>query len=604
MPSDHPRVIQHSRYQLQSWRANGDVSLILSNSPPDNPSTDDITAIMDYVCGYVCKGSDPTGATSDLFKEMVNAVDAADADQVTGKSMCAKMLIKTVGRRDISGPEASFELSGLALWRCSRPFTYLSMSGSRRLERDGETATRTTPLDKYLARPPNEHCCWYHFASRNGIVTIVSGGSTHATWQLNEDYCRTMLLLHWPSLFDIQEVKGDAESWIDRFKDFIASDDCPTFVKAQVAKAQRYADHPQEPVFEEDEEDDAVEAEEQPDWVDVYAGRNQIYEGVERDFDYDGGEDYNWSSTRIILPEGEEPTKWLQESIKADDEQETESVDLDLPQVSPLPLNENHKATVSLVLHTLYNFVENTEYYYLLRLVVSVTAGTGKSYVIKCIQRLVRQVFEANDAIQVITPTGNAAYLVHGSTAHTFLGVPTGGRSCNELTAPTGPLLEKIQRKCEHLKVLVGDERSMFGRTTMGWIEQHAHFAINKRANADELWGEIPVAVFMRDDIQLPPVCDTPVYISDCRSAPSNHGRWVWTMFDSAVELTQIIRQSESEQQLRDVLVSLRNYTTTPQQIHWLQQFQWHNLCMSHEPELLARMDEQGLYVFPTHRLE
>ena len=48
-------------------------------------------------------------------------------------------------------------------------------------------------------------------------------------------------------------------------------------MKALVAKAQRYADHPQEPVFEEDEEDDAVEAEEQPDWVDVYAGQNQIY---------------------------------------------------------------------------------------------------------------------------------------------------------------------------------------------------------------------------------------------------------------------------------------------------------------------------------------
>ncbi|CAH3141297.1 unnamed protein product [Porites lobata] len=341
MPRDHPRVVQHSRYQLQSWRANGDVSLILSNSPPDNPSTDDIIAIIGYVCGYACKDSEPTGATSDLFKDMVNAVDAGDADQVTGKSMCAKMLIKTVGRRDISGPEASFELIGLALWRCSLPFTYLSMSGSRRLERDGETATRSTPLDKYLARSQDEHC-----------------------------------------------------SCTDRWK----------------------------------------------------------------------------------------------------------------------------------------------------------------------------------------------------------------ALACNELTVPTGPLLEKMQKKCENLKVLVGDERSMFGR--MGWMEQHARYAINKGANADQLWGGIPVAVFMGDDVQLPPVCDTPVYISDCRSAPSNHGHLVWTMFDSAVELTQIIRQNESEQQLRDVLMSLRNYTTTPQQIHWLQQFQWHNLRTSHGPELLARMDEQGLYVFPTHRLE
>ena len=70
------------------------------------------------------------------------------------------------------------------------------------------------------------------------------------------------------------------------------------------------------------------------------------------------------------------------------------------------------------------------------------------------------------------------------------------------------------------------------------------------------------------------------------------------------MELTQIVRQNESEQQLRDVLISLRTYSTTARQIRWLQQFQWHNLRMSHGPELLGRMDEQGLYVFPTHRLE
>ena len=81
------------------------------------------------MCGYACKDSEPSGATADLFKDMDNAVDATEADQVTGKSICAKMLSKTVGRRDISGPEGSFKLSGLALWRCSRSFTYLSLSG-------------------------------------------------------------------------------------------------------------------------------------------------------------------------------------------------------------------------------------------------------------------------------------------------------------------------------------------------------------------------------------------------------------------------------------------------------------------------------------------
>ena len=318
---------------------------------------------------------------------------------MTGKSICAKMLIKTVGRRDISGPEASFELSGLALWRCSHQFTYLSMTGSRRLERDGDTATRSTPLDKYLARPQEQHCSWYQFA----LVPVVSGGATHATWPLNEDYCRSMLLLHWPNWFEIQEVKGDAASWIDRFKDFVATSECPTFVKAQVSKAKHYAEHLREAVFEDDVDDDAVEQQQQPDWVDVYAGQNQRYEGVEKDFDYDdGGEQYDWSCVSINLPEGKDPKKWLEDTIKQAEEEET--VDLELPDVSPLTLNDNQRALVILVLYTLYKYVENELDYRPLRLVVSGTAGTGKSYVIKCLQKLVRQLFGKNDAVQVITP--------------------------------------------------------------------------------------------------------------------------------------------------------------------------------------------------------
>ena len=248
------------------------------------------------------------------------------------------------------------------------------MSESRRLERDGETATCSTPLDKYLARLRHKQCSWYHFASKNGKVPVVSGGAIHATWLLNEDYCRTVLLLHWLNWFDIHEVKGDTESWIDRFTDFICSAECPTF-----AKAQRYAEHPQEPAFEEDEDKDAAVAEEQPDWVDVFAGQNQIFEGVERDLDYDDhGEEYDWSSTCIMVPEGEDPKMWLQERIREDEEQQMETEDLELPQESLSSLNENQRAIVSLVLHTLYNFVENQEHYHPLRL-VSGTAETGKS---------------------------------------------------------------------------------------------------------------------------------------------------------------------------------------------------------------------------------
>ena len=134
------------------------------------------------------------------------------------------------------------------------------------------------------------------------------------------------------------------------------------FVKAQVAKAQRYAEHPQEPVFEDDMDDDAVEAEEQPDWIDVYAGQNQRYEGVEKDFDYDdGGKQYDWSSISIDLPEGKDLKTWLQERIKQDEEQQTENVGHELPDVSPLSLNDNQRALVCQVLQTLYTFLWRTQ---------------------------------------------------------------------------------------------------------------------------------------------------------------------------------------------------------------------------------------------------
>ena len=52
-------------------------------------------------------------------------------------------------------------------------------------------------------------------------------------------------------------------------------------------------------------DDDAVEEQKQPNWVNGYAGQNQRYEGLEKDLDYnDGGEQYHWTSILINFPKG------------------------------------------------------------------------------------------------------------------------------------------------------------------------------------------------------------------------------------------------------------------------------------------------------------
>jgi hypothetical protein len=132
MARDHPMLVQHSRFHTQGWRANGDISLILSKSPTENPSVNEIIATEKYVSGYACKGNQSTGAVVDLFKDMVNCAD--ESTGAIAKSLCNKRLMDTV-KQDIPAVEASYELSSLPLYRSSHTFQNISVSSFRQIEK-------------------------------------------------------------------------------------------------------------------------------------------------------------------------------------------------------------------------------------------------------------------------------------------------------------------------------------------------------------------------------------------------------------------------------------------------------------------------------------
>ncbi len=194
MPRDHPNLVQHLRYHTQGWRANGDISLILSKSGPSTPSVNDIVATEKYITGYACKGNQPTGAVADLFSDMVNSGN----DNQSAKSIVRKLLIGTI-KRDVSAVEASYELSSLPLYRSSHSFQSVSLSGFRAVDKNGITLTKSNIIDKYLNREESFNTSLDSFISRNGRVPVISGNSTQATWPLTEDYCRSILLLHYPN---------------------------------------------------------------------------------------------------------------------------------------------------------------------------------------------------------------------------------------------------------------------------------------------------------------------------------------------------------------------------------------------------------------------
>ena len=77
------------------------------------------------------KGNEVTGAVVELFNGVANAAD--ETSGATAKFVCTKLLMNMV-KRDISGMEASDELSSLPLYRRSHFFQNISLTDSWFLE--------------------------------------------------------------------------------------------------------------------------------------------------------------------------------------------------------------------------------------------------------------------------------------------------------------------------------------------------------------------------------------------------------------------------------------------------------------------------------------
>jgi len=57
---DHPFLVQHSKFHTHGWRANGDMSLKLPTSGPDNPSVEEFLAVEKYTTACSCKANQST----------------------------------------------------------------------------------------------------------------------------------------------------------------------------------------------------------------------------------------------------------------------------------------------------------------------------------------------------------------------------------------------------------------------------------------------------------------------------------------------------------------------------------------------------------------
>ena len=108
-------------------------------------------------------------------------------------------------------------------------------------------------------------------------------------------------------------------------------------------------------------------------------------------------------------------------------------------------------------------------------MIVSGTAGTGKSFLIHCLKALLL------DHLRVMAPTGVAAFNVGGVTLHSLLHRPTRGEF-KALEGEQLQQLQQLQQSFSGVDYLITDEMSMLGRKLFGQVDQRLRQAFPHRA--------------------------------------------------------------------------------------------------------------------------
>jgi len=131
------RLNNHQRLQLQGWRANCDIQLVV-----------DYQACVEYLAKYAAKSETRSHMLKNTFSAIVqNSQSNADAT-----TMIKKTVMKTLGQRDFPAPETMHHLLSLNFVSSSFIVLPVNLNGSRRLnlsDAPDEVVTTDSLLDTY-----------------------------------------------------------------------------------------------------------------------------------------------------------------------------------------------------------------------------------------------------------------------------------------------------------------------------------------------------------------------------------------------------------------------------------------------------------------------
>ena len=541
-----PRINSHSRLLLQNWRANVDVQIIV-----------DIPACARYMAKYVAKGEDRSPSVKAIFEACLGPPGSGSDT----RSIFRRAMIRSIGERDFGAQETAHMLQGLPLISCTFTFITLSLTGSRRIVQDsGELVVQSSLLDHYSARTAHHDLSLLQFASNFTVVKgevkkcsspVIVRSFPHYSSDSKGDnyhlYCKFQLIKHKPWHTDISTVWGGGEGsavvWIDQYHSFLltahAQECIPHFSHELYLAQRRLAD-------EDSSEDEYSQqpSEIQDEWMQL-CQLNPRFSMPAQDSQVD------WPAPARDLPTDilRECPKWIsmQRTISRDS-----AVHRQLPSVDISTLNNKQRRAYELI-QSHSSRILSGESPEPLHMLVSGTAGTGKSYLISAIAQLL------NQSCALTGTTGMASFLIYGKTLHSALTLPVRGNTQKDLQ---GASLQKLQLNMKDKYYLIIDEMSMIGHRMLAWVDKRLRQATGK---IDSPLGGISVILF-GDFAQLPPVGDRPLYALPSYHDLSVHGYHIYQMFTTVVILDQVVRQAgvtPEAQRFRDLLLHLRDGNVT-----------------------------------------
>ena len=162
-----------------------------------------------------------------------------------------------------------------------------------------------------------------------------------------------------------------------------------------------------------------------------------------------------------------------------------------------------------------------------------------------------------------------------------------------------GEGVREIHSDLNRCALIVGDERGMAGRAVLAWKEYRAAIApIRRQCDAPTSWGGRPVGNLPGDDLQPPPVVDTPFCERSSRGPAANRGLMAHGGFKAAVVLSEIARRRAGGDKLRGFLTLLSTYILSEEDAGCAIFLHIGKLKKGQK----AYLEENGLYPFCTHK--